>query len=438
MARLAVIGAGWAGLAAAVQAVQAGHAVTLYEAARTAGGRARTVQAQLPSGEAIALDNGQHILIGAYRQTLSLMQTVGVKPAQALHAMPLALRDAQGRGLALPAWPPPFDAAWGIATARGWHAGDKLSLLRASLRWRATGFRAPPGQTVAQLCDRLSARVRRELIEPLCVSALNTPAERACGQVFLRVLKDSLFGQGWGGWGASWLLLPRAPLGALFPEAALAWLADRGATLRTGVRVRQLTSEPGGWLVDSESSGESFSESFDQVLLALPVAEAARLAQAAGIGAAWVHDAQALRHEAITTVYATGGPRLAHPLLTLANGPGAPAQFVFDRSQLGGPPGLLAFVISASEGDRATLESAVLAQASALGWSGLQPLLTVVEKRATFACTPGLRRPGMAIAPGLWACGDYLEGPYPATLEGAVMSAQQAVAAIRSEDHTAR
>ncbi len=61
---------------------------------------------------------------------------------------------------------------------------------------------------------------------------------------------------------------------------------------------------------------------------------------------------------------------------------------------------------------------------------GLQPLLTVVEKRATFACTPGARRPGMAIAPGLWACGDYVEGPYPATLEGAVMSAQQAVAAI--------
>ncbi|MES2483218.1 MAG: hydroxysqualene dehydroxylase HpnE [Pseudomonadota bacterium] len=436
MARLAVIGAGWAGLAAAVQAVQAGHAVTLFEAARTAGGRARTVQAQLPSGEAIALDNGQHILIGAYRQTLSLMQTVGVQPAQVLHAMPLALRDTQGRGLALPAWPPPFDAAWGIATARGWHAGDKLSLLRASLRWRATGFRAPPGQTVAQMCEGLSTRVRRELIEPLCVSALNTPAERACGQVFLRVLHDSLFGRGWGGWGASWLLLPRVPLGALFPVAALAWLAERGAALRTGVRVRQLISQPGAWSVDGESSGQLFNESFDQVLLAVPATEAARLVP--DVGAGWVHDAQSLRHEAITTVYMTGGPRLPQPLLTLPNGPGAPAQFVFDRSQLGGPPGLLAFVISASEGDRATLESAVLAQANALGWHGLQALLTVVEKRATFACTPALRRPGIAIAPGLWACGDYVEGPYPATLEGAVMSAQQVVAAIRSEDRTAR
>jgi predicted NAD/FAD-dependent oxidoreductase len=59
-------------------------------------------------------------------------------------------------------------------------------------------------------------------------------------------------------------------------------------------------------------------------------------------------------------------------------------------------------------------------------------LRTVVEKRATFACTPALQRPAMAIAPGLWACGDWVEGPYPATLEGAVMSAQRVVQALGS------
>ena len=67
-----------------------------------------------------------------------------------------------------------------------------------------------------------------------------------------------------------------------------------------------------------------------------------------------------------------------------------------------------------------------MAQARALGWS-VDPIKTVVEKRATFACTPGLRRPALQIAPGLLACGDYVEGPYPATLEGAVRAAQQAV-----------
>jgi hydroxysqualene dehydroxylase len=105
----------------------------------------------------------------------------------------------------------------------------------------------------------------------------------------------------------------------------------------------------------------------------------------------------------------------------------APAQFVFDRGQLGGPEGLLAFVVSASSEERETLERQVLAQAhDQLGQLGLSPLLTVVEKRATFACTPGLERPAARIAPGLLACGDYVEGPYPATIEGAVRSGKAA------------
>jgi predicted NAD/FAD-dependent oxidoreductase len=60
----------------------------------------------------------------------------------------------------------------------------------------------------------------------------------------------------------------------------------------------------------------------------------------------------------------------------------------------------------------------------------LQPVQTVVEKRATFACTPGLQRPSPGIAPGLLACGDYVAGPYPATLEGAVRSGCAAVALL--------
>ncbi len=108
----------------------------------------------------------------------------------------------------------------------------------------------------------------------------------------------------------------------------------------------------------------------------------------------------------------------------------APAQFVFDRSQLGGPAGLWAFVVSACNGDQETLQREVMAQAHALGWTSLEPLQTVVEKRATFACTPGLQRPPARIAPGLLACGDYVDGPYPATLEGAVRSAIDAVAAL--------
>lgn len=432
--RLAVVGAGWAGLAAAVQAVRAGHHVSVFEAARTLGGRARSLEVPGPDGQAMVLDNGQHILIGAYRQTLSLMQAVGVDPAQVLHAMPLSLRDAAGQGLALPAWrawSAPLDAAWGILGARGWGWGDKLSLLRACLGWRARGFRCAPSLTVARLCEGLPPRVMAQLVEPLCVAALNTPASQASAQVFLRVLRDALTGPGWGDWGASWLLLPRAPLGELFPQAAARWLDGRDAVVRTGHRVALLAQTSTGWLVDGDA--------FDAVVLACPSWAAIHLLQENAIdAAAWLERARALRHEAIATVYAHAGRRLAAPMLALPAGPQAPAQFVFDRGQLGGPEGLLAFVASASPGDREMLERQVVAQAQAEGWGAVEPLRTVVERRATFACVPGLARPGIAVAEGLWACGDWVEGPYPATLEGAVMSAQRVVATLSAGRRTAR
>jgi squalene-associated FAD-dependent desaturase len=417
--RVAIVGAGWAGLAAAVAAVERGCDVALYEATRTPGGRARTLALDMPDGRTVRVDNGQHILIGAYVETLRLMERVGVRPADVLLRLPLVLRDAQGCGLALPDWPSPFDAAAGILCARGWTWRDKSSLLRAAAGWQRAGFACPPAATVAELTRDLTPRVREDLVDPLCVAALNTPAARASGQVFLRVLRDSLFGRGHAPWRGSNLLLPRQDLGRVLPEAATAWLESHGAQVRIGERVHAVRRDAAGWRVDGAA--------FDDVVLAVPSTEAARLVAASGAdAAAWVQAAQALAFEAIATVYATGGPRLPLPMLALRTGVDAPAQFVFDRSQLGGPAGLLAFVVSASSADKAAIESQVVAQARALGWQ-VQPLQTVVEKRATFACTPALQRPAHAIAPGLWACGDYVDGPYPATLEGAVRSALQVV-----------
>ncbi|MDB5954699.1 hydroxysqualene dehydroxylase HpnE [Ramlibacter sp.] len=412
MSRVAIVGAGWAGLAAAVAATERGHEVTLIEATRTLGGRARTLAVPMPDGSELLLDNGQHIMIGAYLETLALMEKVGIELHAALLRLPLVLRDAQGEGMALPAWPAPWDAAAGILGARGWSWADKLSLLRAAAGWQLARFQCPPQLSVAELTRGVSQRVREQLIEPLCVAALNTPAQRSSAQVFLRVLRDALFGRGYRGWGGSNLLLPKQELGRVFPEAAQAWLAAHGAALRLGQRVHALTRDDAGWRVDGEA--------FDAVVLATPPADAVRLLQASEVAAAdWIACTQGLSYEAIATVYVTGGPRLTLPMLALASGPGAPAQFVFDRSQLGAPAGVLAFVVSASPAGREEIERDVLAQAASLGWQ-VRPLQTVVEKRATFACLPGLRRPPIAIAPGLWACGDYVDGPHPATLEGAV------------------
>ncbi len=409
--KIAVVGAGWAGLAAAVTATQAGHHATVFEATRALGGRARALSDP-------QFDNGQHILIGAYTETLKLMRTVGVDADQTLLRLPLTLLFPDGGGLRLPALPAPFDAFIGIVQARGWGWGDKASLLRTALGWQLARFQCRPAQSVAELCAPLTPRVVDELIDPLCVAALNTPAAQSSGQVFLRVIQDSLFGAP----GGSNLLLPRADLGSLFPTPAARWLEQHGATVTPGHRVHSLQPQGAQWQVDGQL--------FDRVLLACPPWEAARLVAGSGVAAAaWLQQAQGLQFESIATVYARSNTRLAQPMLSLRGGP---AQFVFDRGQLGGPPGMLAFVASASQGDRQALEDAALAQGrTQLGLQHLHAVQTVVEKRATFACTPGLQRPAPHIAPGLVACGDYVDGPYPATLEGAVRSGAAGVLLIK-------
>jgi squalene-associated FAD-dependent desaturase len=421
--KIAVIGAGWAGLAAAITATQQGHQVSLLEASRHWGGRARAlppVQTDAPT-----LDNGQHILIGAYQQTLKLMQTVGVDIEQALWRMPLKLQDLNGNGLSLPNLPFPLNLLWGIANAKGWHFTDKYSLLTTAWRWQRMNFECSEALSVRDVCQGLSPAIWRDLIEPLCVSALNTPAHEASGAVFLRVLKDAVFGPP----GSADLLLPRQDLGQVFPHAAVRWLEAHHAKCQLGARVDMLS-------IDKTGTGrwQILDEVFDHVVLATPAWDAAHLMTT--LNPAWSQTASALTHEAIATVYIQMPHdfKLPQPMLSLPSSKEAPAQFVFDRGQMmvqGNTPGLLAFVVSAAEDDKQTLEAKVMQQALGLlkvmqpgpdKLSAMQVLQTVIEKRATFACTPHLERPGAHPVHGLTVCGDYVAGPYPATLEGAVLS----------------
>ncbi len=426
--KVAIIGAGWAGMAAAVVATQGGHQVTVFEASRSLGGRARALEATLPDGTRVMLDNGQHILIGAYTDTLRLMREVGVDLEAALLRLPLSLRFSDGAGLQFPLLPAPWsalfpaslDALVGILRARGWTWRDKLALLRLASQWQRSGFVCHAALTVAELCAPLSPRVRHELIEPLCVSALNTPATQASAAVFLRVMKDALFGAH----GGSHLLLPRVDLSALFPAPAARWFVQHGGQMRLGQRVNDLRAQGSQWVVGNDG--------FDAVVLAVSASNAlttlSGCAQTASESVAsqmraWANITQGLHFEAITTVYTWAAHvALSAPVLALRSDDQNPAQFVFDRGQLGGPKGLLAWVVSASTGERDALQAQVLQQARSQLGLELQAVQTVVEKRATFACTPGLQRPPMLIAPGLLACGDYVAGPYPATLEGAVRS----------------
>lgn len=451
---LTVIGGGWAGLAAAVAASDAGWGVTVLEAAPHWGGRARRLPADDRHGNTAALDNGQHILIGAYTATLRLMRRLGVDLEAALQRMPLALPYPDGTGLALPRWAdrlPGRLAPWGLAAAllcvRGWSAGERWAMLRAAGRWQRQAFACAATATVADLCAELPPRVVAELIEPLCVAALNTPMARASGAVFLRVLRDALLGEAVPPFAPSDLLIPRVDLGQLLPDPATAALRRAGAHLLTGARAVALDRAPdrSDWRITLGSGRVVQSTA---VILACPAWEAARLLAGmrdlAGDGpdgvALWIEQARALTHTPIATVYLDppAGWRwpAATPMLALrSDGRGSPAQFVFRRAvQKDGWDGL-AVVASAPDpalaANRSALTEAVQAQAaSALGLHGGAVRQTVMEKRATFACTPGLRRPAARIADGLVAAGDYVTGPYPATLEGAVRSGLAAVAAL--------
>lgn len=305
----------------------------------------------------------------------------------------------------------------------GWTWRERLALMRAAAAWARAGFSCAPQLSVHDLCKTLPVAVRQLLIDPLCVAALNTPATQASATVFLRVLRDALFS----GRGSADLLLPRRSLSPLLPTPAQHWLHARGAQLRSGRRVTQLDAAERGWRIDGQT--------FDAVILACTASEAARLARPHA--SAWADLAQAMRYEPIVTVYLQcAGARLPAPMMALLDGPDAPAQFVFDHGALGGPMGIFAFVVSGARawvdlGLEATSQ-AVLRQAMRAFTAGTWPsaptvLRVMAEKRATFCCTPGLRRPGAQIAYSLVAAGDYVEGPYPATLEGAVRSGEAAL-----------
>lgn len=421
---VAVIGAGWAGLAAAVDLVDTGRRVTLFEMAGQAGGRAR----QVPGYEGLGgLDNGQHILIGAYVQTLALMRRLGIDPERVLLRSPLRMLYADGSGLKLASGPAVPAFIRGVLGQSRWPWRDRLALLGAALSWRLRGFRCSPTLSVAELTAGLPSSLRQTVIDPLCVAALNTPSDEASAAVFLRILQDALFA----GPGAADLLLPRRRLSALLPAPALQRLADAGADVRLGHRVRELARGAAGeWLLDGHP--------FSAVIVAATSSEASRLVEP--INPQWSAVATALRFEPIITLSVRSeGARLPLPMLALhADQHHRPVQFVFDQGQLDGAVGLLTLVISGAapwleRGIETTVALALEQLCDQLGdhlGASSEVLQVLTDKRATFRCTPDLQRPVMQIAERLLAAGDYVDGPYPATLEGAVRSGLAAARVI--------
>ncbi|MEN3277676.1 MAG: hydroxysqualene dehydroxylase [Massilia sp.] len=439
---VAVVGGGWAGCAAAVALARRGAGVTLFEAARTLGGRARAIEI-----DGRLLDNGQHILLGAYKDTLALLKRVGVEPATAFLRLPLQMRYPDGSGgmdFVAPRLPAPWHMIVALMRADGLAREDKLALARFSTAARWMGWRLDQDVSVTVLLERFgqTARLQRLMWYPLCLAALNTAPERASANVFLAVLRDSLGAKR----AASDMLIPRLELSALFPQAAARYLAAQGGAVHGGAKVESLARSDGGW--ELKASGQSLDGAwrgrFDSVVLATPAAQSAALLAPFEETADLAAQLKTFEYEPIATCYLQYDRQLRLPLpfCALLDGPERArfGQFVFDRGQLDtNQSGLLAVVISAA-GAAAALDQDSLARTVAaqldeafpsLGLGSPQWSRVITEKRATFACTPNLARPANAtLLPGLVLAGDYTAGDYPATLESAVRSGQAAASII--------
>lgn len=421
---VAVVGGGYAGLAAAVELSHAGLPVTLYESAKVLGGRARRVDYR-----GTILDNGQHLLLGAYRELLRLVRLVGADE-NALLRSPLKLAVPSQFQLAAPHLPAPLHLIVALLTAQGLSHSERLAAARFMLALKLRKFRLDKDISVTDLLEqhRQSPTLRRFLWEPLVSAALNTPPEIASAQVFLNVLRDSFDRRR----GDSDMLMPRVDGTALFPEPAARFIESRHGLVRLSSPVRRIAKTEGGFSVATENETRPFSH----VICAAPPQRLAGLtAELPELAEIRATVAQ-FSYQPIYSLYLRYPEHvtLPCPLLGLTGGH---AQWVFDLGQLGRSKGLLCVVISAA-GPHEALPREELAQRiheELCDVFGDLPaplwVETIAEKRATFACTPAMvRPPHYTPLAGFYLAGDYTAGDYPATLEGAVRSGIAAARAI--------
>ena len=414
---VAIIGGGYAGMAAAVELTSRGIPVKVFESAKQLGGRARGV---IHNGT--QLDNGQHLLLGCYRETLRLIELVGGNIGHDFLRLPLQL-DLHGQfSLKAPHLPAPLHLLVALLRAQGLTWSERMKAAGFMLTLRHLNFRLPKDMTVAELlaAHGQDADLTLKLWEPLCIAALNTPTHKASAQVLLNVLRDSLNRTR----ADSDMLLPRMDFTALFPQRAAAYVERLGGKVFTSCGAETITPEAGGIKVDTAQG----TYHFGHVICATSPGVAAKLLHPIPELTSTCRAIEALEQQPIYTVYLQYAAHIAlpYPMLGLHL---RFSQWLFDKGRIAGQSGLLAAVISA-EGIHQELSQEELAQKviaelhEEFGIAERPEWFKVIaEKRATFCCAPNLQRPTQHTAlSNLLLAGDYTAGDYPATLEGAVLS----------------
>ncbi|MGE0862343.1 MAG: FAD-dependent oxidoreductase [Vicinamibacterales bacterium] len=460
-----VIGGGVAGFSAATALVEAGARVLVLEARPGLGGRAAAFT-DPETGERV--DNGQHILMGCYTDTLRLLQRIGASDRVRWQAgLALTMIDQRGREsvLKLPPMPSPLHLLGGVLAWDALDWSERLSILRVGaalgpanhLRQGYGGqeaghhigttsmWRPPLGgpQSVETVREWLThygqaPRLCELFWEPLALAALNQSIDQAAASYFVGVLAQ-MFGPDPA---AASLVMPAVPLDELYAEPARAWLEQRGSEVRvnaparvlidgdrvTGVRVRdEHISAP---VVISTVPWHGLAALFEQPPPAL---------------AATIADASATASLPIVTVNLWfDRPVMLEPLIGL---PGRAFQWVFDRRAIvGGSGSHLSMISSGAESIVAMTNEALIALALADVRAALPPAraavfrkgLAVREKRSTFSLAPDAPpRPRTETAiTGFVLAGDWVDTGLPATIESAAVSGHRAAAFVLTAKDT--
>jgi squalene-associated FAD-dependent desaturase len=410
---VAIIGGGLAGLSAAAQLAEQGISATLFEASPQLGGRARRV-----IWKNTHLDNGQHILLGAYHHTLQLLRLIKVDEKSALLRMPLTLHMSKIMSLkAYRYLPVPFHLLFGLFTATGLNWHEKWAAISFFTKLKLGGFRVAQDKPLASFLalKKQPQKLIQVLWEPLCLAALNTPLHQASTQIFLNVLRDSFNKKR----SDSDLLLPKIDLSALFADAIAVFAQERGIQIKLKQVIKKIEPAQDSFKLINEAKDEFH---FSYVIVATSPFRTNELDLALKL------PKSNFSYQPIYTVYLQypTGTKLPRVMTGLCN---TLSQWAFDRGQLCGQAGLIAVIISA-EGTHQNLTQQELAERVIVemkqAFTNLpEPIWhkVIAEKRATFTCKPNLQRPLMQTQwPGLYLAGDYVASDYPATIEGAIHS----------------
>jgi squalene-associated FAD-dependent desaturase len=426
--QITVIGAGWAGLAASTLLVEHGYKVNLIEAAQQAGGRARSI-----SMDGMDLDNGQHIMLGAYRELRGLLNILGLAESDIFirTRLNLDMHCMHDAGLQIRAGKlfSPLHMMSALLFATGLSLTEKWKVSRCWMTLIRSGFKLDQDMPVVNFLEQhyQSTRLQKLFWRPVCIAALNTDTDKASMQVFLNVLKRSFTGCR----SNSDMLLPKAGLHKVLPGPASEFIRQNGGTVRTGERLLKINIDPhSDSVTDIETSKGNYPVS--HLILATTYQQTRKLLAHLDQFSTIAETMSAFADEPITTVYMQfpQSIQLDGYMLGLCDGI---SQWFIDRRTCG-QPGLIAAVISADgahmQMDKETLTQHVLEETGKVFPHWPRPASTwlIREKMASFSCTPDanrLRPKAGHIGQNIWLAGDFVDTGLPATLEGAVSSGLQ-------------